>query len=362
MGALVDLSGSFATVGKQGEAGIQLAVDEINETGFLGQGKKIEVDIQDTGGDPARSIGVATRWVQQPDILGASCCIFSNSAVAVAPILPKAGMPMVLNGSISTALVKTENVYRGFPLVQAGDTEVTEAAIKAIAPKTADVVFAQDNEGMVDAKTNIVNVLNAGGVKTKVVGTMLADTSYSGPASQIANEKPDMVVVLVVGNANGQVVKELRDRGYQGTIIADTVASAKDVYKVGGKALDGSLMAVAFDVNGTDERTKNFVDRWRKKFPDREPDQVGAINYQSIWLLARAIKQGGGKADRAAVLQGMKALTEVPTPMGQLQYGGSQEPKKTDKFALVQWSGDNGGTVVAWDGTKAGMLRQPVVG
>jgi branched-chain amino acid transport system substrate-binding protein len=361
IGVLLPRSGTYATVGRQNEAGVELAVGEINSTGFLGEGKTLEVDVQDTGGEPARAIGVANRWTQQSDVLGVACCVFTNEAAAVAPVLPESGMAMVLNGSISKEPLKQPNVFRGFPLVQAGDTEVTQAALKAFSPKTAAVVFTQDNEGMVDAKNNVVGVLEQAGVKVESVGTQAADTSFAGPATQVADAKPDLTVVLLLGNANGQMIKELRDRGHEGPIVADTVASAKDVYNVGGDALVGSLMAIAFDPNSANAPTKNFIERWRAKFPDREPDQVGAIGYMSVWLLARAIKQSGG-ADRKAVADGLAKVGTVETPMGLLDYSVGQEPKKTDPFSLVQWSAEGGGTIVPWDGTAAGVQSRKASG
>jgi branched-chain amino acid transport system substrate-binding protein len=354
---LVESSGAGASMGSQAEAGVKLAVEEINETEFLGSGKDIHVDIVDTGGDPARALAAANRAVKDDRTVGVLCCLFTNLVAAITPVMEKAGVPLVTTGAIGEDLTKSDVVVRGAPLIQPATAQLVAATVNAFAPKTAVVVYTQDNEGMAADKDVAVGAFKDAGVDVSTVGTATADTNYSGPATQVLNKNADLILVDLLGNSNAAMIKELRDRGYNGTIMANTVVAAQEQWDAAGDALVGTLMPVAFNPTGESESVKNFVARWEEKYPERAVDQIAANGYSSTWLIARAIKEAGGDVSSASVLKSLGELDVVETPTGELKYGGNNgEPERVDKFDFVQW--DAKGEIVGWDGSAENHITK----
>ena len=79
-------SGPAALAGVPIVEGAQLAVKEINETGFLGEGAEIELKHSDIKSDPAQAIALYRQYVAD----GASavlCCGLSSEAGALAPVI-----------------------------------------------------------------------------------------------------------------------------------------------------------------------------------------------------------------------------------------------------------------------------------
>src|SRR5574343_368286 len=67
LGSILDQSGPLAGFGKQARMGMQLAVDELNETGGI-QGRKIKLLIEDDGYDPKKAVLAAQKLVNQDKI------------------------------------------------------------------------------------------------------------------------------------------------------------------------------------------------------------------------------------------------------------------------------------------------------
>jgi branched-chain amino acid transport system substrate-binding protein len=80
LGAFFDLSGRASFIGTPSKLVAEMLVDKINAEGGIG-GKKIELIIADTEGDPAKAANIATKF------------IFKDKVVAlIGPTLTDTGM------------------------------------------------------------------------------------------------------------------------------------------------------------------------------------------------------------------------------------------------------------------------------
>lgn len=351
---LVEASGAGASMGSQGKAGVKVALDEINSTHYLGDGVKLNISTEDTGGDPARAIAAATRAIKNKATVAVMCCLFSNSVAAVTPAAEKAGMPVITTGAIGADLTKSSVVYRGAPLIGPATEQLVAQTVTAFSPSSAVVVYTQDNEGMVGDQEVASKAFADAGVPVSAVGVASADTDFSGPATQVVSKHPDEVLVDLLGNANAAMVKELRDRGFKGKIMANTVTAAADEWNTAGQALTGTIMPVAFNPSATSDAVVNFMKLWQQANPKTQVDQIAANAYVSTWLVARAIKNAGSNPTRESVLKALGKLGTFDTITGRLKYEGGREPERTDRFDFVQWKAD--GKLVTWDGSESGSL------
>ena len=67
IGSIQDLSGPLAGYGKQARNGMQMALEEINETGGI-HGRKIKLLIEDSAYDPKKAVLAAQKLVNQDKI------------------------------------------------------------------------------------------------------------------------------------------------------------------------------------------------------------------------------------------------------------------------------------------------------
>ncbi len=80
------LSGPAAFAGVPIADGAKLAVKEINESGYLGEGSTIDLKIDDIKGDPAQAIALFNQYAAD-GASGILCCGLSSEAGALAPVI-----------------------------------------------------------------------------------------------------------------------------------------------------------------------------------------------------------------------------------------------------------------------------------
>ena len=345
-------SGAVAFAGVPHENGLKLAVDEINASGFLGDGVTMEFLIEDAGGDQPTAISITDSYVANDDVLGIVCCALSSVAGAIQPNMEAAGIPWVDHAAIAPTITDPPNAFRSFPLSQPSTGQIAQAAIDAFQPAKVALAVTADNDGMQsDLKAN-TDVIEAAGVEIlDIVETFAEDTDLSGPATQVIALDPDVVFLAQLGNVEALMIQELRDRGYAGPIVANLAIATTETFEQVGDTLAGTVLPLAFFRGTPTPLVEEFVSKYESKY-DIDADIFASQGWQVAWYLARALKEGG-EGTREAVLEGIKGIDTMETVFGTLTWDDRGEPS-VEKFTFVQWSAD--GELVVWDGTAEGLL------
>lgn len=351
-GFIATTSGSVAFAGVPHLQGLQLAEQEINDSGFLGEGVTIEFLVEDGAGDQPTAIAIADRYIANDDVLGIVCCALSSVSGAISPNIVASGLPWAIHAAIAPALTEPPNVVRSFPLSQPSTRAIAEAAVAAFAPTNAVVVVTADNDGLQSDKDANVAVLEAAGVEVLgVVDTFAADTDLSGAATQVIAMDPAIVFLAQLGNVEVLMVQELRDRGYAGPIVGNLAIATSETYAQAGETLLGTIMPLAFFAGKEDPMVQDFASKYEAAY-GTTPDIFAAQGWQVAWFMATALKNGG-EGTRDAVLQGMLDIEEMDTVFGKLTWSDPGEAT-IEAWTFVQWSAD--GVLVLWDGTAEGLL------
>src|SRR5574343_1608763 len=91
LGSILDQSGPLAGFGKQARMGMQLAVDELNETGGI-QGRKIKLLVEDNGYDPKKAVLATQKLVNQDKVFLIASHIGTPMNNAAMPIMFEKGV------------------------------------------------------------------------------------------------------------------------------------------------------------------------------------------------------------------------------------------------------------------------------
>ena len=108
------LTGPVAFAGSNAAKGTELAIEQIEDDGLLGD-TTIEVDSKDAAADPQQAASFASQAISDPSyaaILGPSA---SAQSAAVSPIVQQAGMPTVYVQSGSDGVIVGDATYRLTP-------------------------------------------------------------------------------------------------------------------------------------------------------------------------------------------------------------------------------------------------------
>ena len=104
VGEFASLTGGTATFGRSSDAGVQLAVAEINAAGGL-LGKKLRVVVEDDQSKPEEARTAVLKLLKQDEVVAVLGEVASSRSLAAAPECQRAGVPMVLAWGIATLVV-----------------------------------------------------------------------------------------------------------------------------------------------------------------------------------------------------------------------------------------------------------------
>ena len=94
VGAILSLTGSYATLGAPQKATIDMEVKRINDAGGI-NGRPVEVLIEDDGTDEAKAVAAATKLVEQDKVIALIGATGTGQSMAVRPVVDRAGIPQM---------------------------------------------------------------------------------------------------------------------------------------------------------------------------------------------------------------------------------------------------------------------------
>ncbi|GGH09973.1 branched-chain amino acid ABC transporter substrate-binding protein [Alsobacter metallidurans] len=347
VGFITENTGPLAAAGVSYHRGAQLAVDEINEGAWIGQGVKLKLNEKESGSDAARAVQALTQFSADRNVIAVTCCILSPVAAALKPVTTNAKLPLVIYGATLPGLPQPPYVTSVVGLPGPQEVKMSKMLAETLKPKTVAYFVNADNEGFQNRFKAAQKVMEEAGVKTAgVVSILSADTDFTAPATQAMATNPDLIMVWTTQTPAAGIIAALRARGYAGKISASDVISPAPVFKKIGAALAGVPFPIVFssEISSSPE-AKKFVEGYTKKFGEA-PDTYSAQGYTSLYLIAQAMKSLDGKPSREdlAAALGKASAVEYNIYGGLPMVNGQAEVQNS---LVAAWTAD--GKVVRWE-------------
>ncbi|MHB8764913.1 MAG: ABC transporter substrate-binding protein [Deferrisomatales bacterium] len=332
IGVVNSYSGQFADPGAQLDAGIKLYMQQHGDTVA---GKKIEVIRKDDGGiapDVAKRLSQELVVRDKVDILAGA--LLTPNALAMGDVSAEAQKFMVVMNA-ATSIITNKSEYMARTSVTT--PQINEAFGKWAADKGIKKVYTlvTDYGPGHDAEQAFHRGFKAGG--GTIVGAdraPIANPDFSAFVQRIADAKPEGVFIWVPGGAQPPAIgKALAERGLtpantkilgQGELTDDgALASMGDVSL-------GIITAYHFNVHGTSELNRKFVEAYRAANNGRNPDIYSIGAYDGMHLIYEALKKTGGKTDGRALIEAAKGMA-WESPRGPM----SIDPRTRDVIQTI---------------------------
>ncbi len=284
---------------------VRLAVDEINSSGGV-LGKKIQLLEYDNSSSPIKSKLMARRAAKDGvlAVIGAS---WSDHSLAMAPVLQKAGIPMISPSSTNPKLTLIgDYIFRGCFTDTFQGKVLARFAVDEFKAKTAAVLV------------NITSSYSLGLAKsfterfTELGGKILAEEDYkdgernfSSILARIKEVNPD-ILLLPGYDECGYIVKQAQDIGLNSVLLGGDGWGIKQFLANGGQELKQGYYTSHWSQYLDRPETKSFVERYQ---PHYTLDETSALGYDSVMLLADAIRRAG-KPDQKAIRDALAATTD----------------------------------------------------
>ena len=290
----------------------QLEVDQINAAGGV-LGRQLKVVYEDTKNQPAEASAAAVRLVTRDNVAAIFGEFHSSAALAEIEIAHKNGVPWVGTDVWADKITAQQypEVFRLAPAnslvyVKVADWMV-EQGFKHVAIIAENTDFGQDGAKVVSAE------LKKKGLDPKLVTIDVNQQDFTPALLRLtsAGDKPDIIEMVVAGQAQYQIVKQACQLGLAPNAKTKLLGSSgllqKEVWQVDGDCANHLLAVnVATPKKDWNAKAKAFVDAFQKKY-NRPPTGVAMEAYDTLGVVVAAIAQAKS-AERKDIIKGLESI------------------------------------------------------
>jgi branched-chain amino acid transport system substrate-binding protein len=304
IGVLVPTTGSEATYGQDMANAAQIALDEVNAAGGI-TGKQASLVVGDDGCDPQQAVNAATKLVSSGivAVVGGYC---SGATIPTLKIFGDAKLPFVITAANSTKLIPA-NPGNAFLINSTGNDQVAKAmeVFKAKGFKSLAIVNEGDAYSQDLATLAQKSFTEAGGTVPSFETVNKGEQDFSSVVTKIKAANPDAVFWTAYYADGGPFIKQLREGGYQGTIIVGDGSTSTELFTLAGPDAAEGVLALSSPTPDFLPNAKAFADTYKAKY-NNAPGPYAALTYDGTKLLAWAMNQAG-TTDSDKVIAALKS-------------------------------------------------------
>jgi branched-chain amino acid transport system substrate-binding protein len=333
VGFVFSMTGSGGPYGPSQKNGIELAVDEINSSNFLG-GAKIKPIVEDDASKPEQAVQVFTKLITQDKVVAIVGPTLSNSAKSSDPVAQE--NKTVVLGVSNTAGGITEigdYVFRDSLPEAAVIPNTIKVAKAKLGLKKVALMYGNDDAFTKAGYDVFQKALQANGIQILTTETFAkGDNDFNPQLTKIKGLNPDAIVVSALAEDAAGIMSQARGLGIQARFIGGNGFNSPQLAKLAGPAAEGAISGAAWLVSSDVPKNKAFVQAYRAKY-NGDPDQFAAQAYAGTYLIATAIKNAGS-TDHKAIRDALANIKSFESVLGTFSFEG-REPRHTPVVQIV---------------------------
>lgn len=310
--AIMPMTGPVAYFGEQEYWGLALAAEDINTTGGI-NGRKIELIVEDTQGDPKNAVTLANKYLSDPDRT-----IFfvttSKASKAVIPVADRAGIDTVAFASDPDITKLSNHVIRPY-MSFATEQEVITDFIASKGWKRVAIIRGDDqafaNEMMYFhefAKKKSLDLI------VEEVFTF-QQRDFRASYQKILQAKPDVIIALGWGFEVPALLGQYKENRFLSKIpLIGGYTFLTDPAMKGKQELYDGIFVVAFPRAIGSDKVEQLRQRINSKF-GRTPNQFldYAFAYDYLMMLKEAYKMNPTAKSSVEAILSLKKYKGVAT-------------------------------------------------
>ena len=335
IGASETLTGDNASYGISIKKGLDLAVEEINASNYLG-GSKIQLVVLDDKADKQEGISVFNRLINDEKVSVIIGPTLSSTAFAADPVAQAAGVPVLGTSTTAVGITAMGDFIFRDSLPQAAVIPGTIGAVVAkYQVKKAALLYESTNEySKSEAEVFKAALAKAGVQLVGAESYQKGDSDFRTQLQKLAQPRPDLYVFASLIGEAVPVLQQAREIGITQPIVGGNGFNNPAVIKNGGEAAEGLIVGASWSITSDDPKSLSFVKAYNAKYGSN-PDQFAAQSYTGLWLVAMAIKNAGS-ADRAAIKNALGAIRNVDTALGNFSFDENRDPVHKNATLVVK--------------------------
>jgi len=370
IGFLAPMTGGFAQVGKDMVDGATMYLEEI---GSQAAGRKIEIIVEDTQGQPQVALTKARKLVENDRVHVLNGGLLASTGYALQPYFTEKKVPMLYPVMASDDLTQRQRsaylVRMGWtssqPSHPLGEYAYLTLKHRKVVTISADYAFGYETIGGFQRTFE-----EAGGQVIQKIWCPLNTVDFAPYLAQVRRDA-DAVMTLLVGQLSLRFPKQYAQAGLYGKIAVLGGGTGTDEFVL--PSLDDSALgyvtALHYSAALDTPINRKFVQTYRSKF-GKVPGYYSETCYLSSRWVAEATKAVGGEVeDGPKFLEALKRVHVTDAPRGPIKLDEYLNPIQNEYIRKVERrEGELWNTVVKtypdvsqfWKWKPEEYLKQPL--
>ncbi len=337
IGAVWSLTGAAAIYGPSQKNAAEMAIEEINQSGMLGDAKLV-LTTEDDRSTKEGAIAAFEKLLNQDKVVAILGPTLSNSAKAADPMAQDKKVLVLATSNTAAGITEMGDfIFRD----SLPESEVIPNTIKVTKDKLGytkvAVMYGDDDAFTTSGYDAFKAALEANGVEILTTETFKkGDADYSAQLTKIKNLNPDAIVVSALAEEAAGIMSQARQLGIPDSVrfIGGNGFNSPKLAELAGPAAEGAISGAAWFIANDSPGNQEFVKAYNAKY-GANPDQFAAQAYAGVYILANAIKTAGS-ADSQAIRDAMAQIKDLPTVLGTYSFDANRNPVHTPVVQMVK--------------------------
>ena len=295
-------TGGSSSMGVSMRDGVRLAVEEINKSGGV-LGRKLVLVERDDEAKNERGVQIAQELINKEKVAAVVGYINTGVALASERFFQEAKIPVMNNvatGSIVTHQFDDQPdnyIFRNAAHDSIQAPMIVEEAITRRGFKKVAILADSTNYGQL-GRADLEKALEQKGIKPVAVEKFnIKDVDMTAQLLKAKEAGAEAILTYGIGPELAQIANGMSKLGWKVPMVGSWTLSMANFIDNAGPGGEGARMPQTFIQEATTPKRKTFIANYLKTFKpknDRIDSPVSAAQgYDSIYLLAAAIKQAG---------------------------------------------------------------------
>jgi len=332
-----ELTGANPIIGESAVKGIDMAVNEINAAGGItvnGETYGLAYKALDNGFNTDEAAVNAQQFADDAEVVAMIGPNDSDMCMATQAIVTEQGLLAISPWSTLVNLTSSEWYYRACFTDDFQGAILAKYAYEFEKAKKAAILYDMSNpynEGIATQFKKSYEELGGTVVEYLSYNGKTGETDFTSQMTKIAAAQPD---ILLLPNFYEEIITQTtqaRDMGYTGKFMgSDTWGDTSLLEWDTEHLLEGALWVGHYHKDVASDIALKFIENYHKIYgTDTDPNDIVALNYDSVYLLKLAI-ENAQSLDRTAIRDGMKSITTYDGVTGTMKFdNGNGDPTKS---------------------------------
>lgn len=290
LGIALAQTSNIALLGQEQIIGARIAETYFNQKNGI-NGTPIKLILQDTGGDEQGAINAFNALINQDKVVGIVGPGGSQQAFAADPLAERAKVPVIAPSNTAKGIPQIgEYISRISAPISVVAPNAVKAALKLNPNLKKVAVFYAQNDAFSKSETETFQetIKNLNLELVTIQKFQTTDTDFQTQATAAVNLQPQLIIISGLAADGGNLVRQLRELGYQGLIIGGNGLNTSNIFTICKSLCDGVIIAQAYSPELDTPLNQEFRKIYETQYK-KAPPQFTAQAFTAVQVFVEAL-------------------------------------------------------------------------